>query len=106
MIKVSVFKTSGQYRGFRSEGHAGYAEEGYDIICSAVSVLAVNAVNSIEAFTDDEMDVTADDGLIELRLGDFVSDAAKLLLDSFVLGIQGICDSYGNEYIELVFEEV
>ena len=58
MIKITVYSRQDQYTGFRSEGHAGYAEEGYDIICAAVSVLSVNLVNSIEEFTEDGMDVT------------------------------------------------
>ena len=29
-----------------SKGHAGYAEEGQDIVCAAVSALVINTVNS------------------------------------------------------------
>ena len=36
------------------KGHAGYAEEGYDIICAAVSALTVNTINSIEQFTEED----------------------------------------------------
>ena len=61
MIKITVYSRQDQSTGFRSEGHAGYAEEGYDIICAAVSVLSVNLVNSIEEFTEDGMDVTSGD---------------------------------------------
>ena len=50
-IEIEIQRKNRQYRGFLCEGHAGYAQEGYDIICSAVSVLTVNAVNSIEQFT-------------------------------------------------------
>ena len=32
------------------DGHAGYAEPGKDIICSAVSVLTFNLIKSIESF--------------------------------------------------------
>ena len=53
MITVEIRKSNGEYVGFSSKGHAGYAEEGYDIICAAVSVLTVNTINSIEKFTDD-----------------------------------------------------
>ncbi len=35
------------------EGHAGYADEGEDIICAAVSALALNFFNSVETFTED-----------------------------------------------------
>lgn len=95
------------YRGFQCKGHADYAEEGFDIICAAVSVLTVNAVNSIEAFTDDSFSVKGgDEGLLELVLEGDASEKTGLLLDSMVLGLQEIQNSYGNEYIELKFKEV
>ena len=106
MITVTVFKDSGIYRGFRSQGHAGYAEEGYDIICSAVSVLTVNTVNSIEAFTEDGFSVEADDGFLDFQLEDVPTERTTLLMDSMVLGLQDIQNNYGNEYIKLIFEEV
>ena len=106
MIKITVYSRQDQYTGFRSEGHAGYAEEGYDIICAAVSVLSVNLVNSIEEFTEDGMDVTSGDGLIELRLDVELSQEGQLLMRAYILGIQSVQKTYGNEYIELVFKEV
>ena len=106
MIKITVYRRLNHLTGFRSEGHAGYAEEGYDIICAAVSVLSVNTVNSIEEFTEDEMDVISGDGLIELKLDGSLSEEGQLLMQSFVLGIQSVQETYGNEYIELVFKEV
>ena len=44
MIRVTVKKRNGSYVSFTSKGHAGYAEEGYDIICAAVSVLIINQI--------------------------------------------------------------
>lgn len=107
MITVTVYQHSGKYKGFCCEGHAEYAEEGYDIICAAVSVLTVNAINSIEEFTED--DLTADggaDGYIKLTLDGEVSERTKLLLDSMILGLKQIQQSYGNEYIDITFKEV
>lgn len=103
MIRLSVSRPDGQYRGFVLEGHAGYARKGYDIICSAVSALAVNAVNSIEAFTDDgfEVEQKEDGGYLKLTLTGEPSAACSLLLDSLVLGIQNIQDAYGKNYISI-----
>ena len=43
MISVTVYKDrNNHYTGFRCDGHAGYAELGEDIVCSAVSVLTLN----------------------------------------------------------------
>ncbi len=43
---------------------------------------------------------------MELVLEGTVSEKTSLLLDSMILGLQEIQNSYGNEYIELIFKEV
>ena len=48
MICITVTESDGEYISVESNGHAGYAEEGQDIICAAVSALIVNTVNSVE----------------------------------------------------------
>ena len=40
-----------QFLGFDCLGHAGYAEEGEDIVCAAISALVINTINSLEMFT-------------------------------------------------------
>ena len=109
MIQAVIIKDSlGEYKEIRIDGHAGYAESGQDIICAAVSVLAQNAVNSIETFTDDpfQVEVNEEDGALAVRFQDSVSEKTKLLLDSMVLGLESIEESYGSQYIRIRFEEV
>ncbi len=105
MIKIEIHRERQQYRGFLCSGHAGFGQEGADIICAAVSVLTVNAINSIEQFTEDPFAVRQDDGFLELILESDVSDKTRLLLDSMILGLQEIQKQYGNEYIELIYRE-
>ena len=108
MIRVTVFQDSdGVRQGFRISGHSDYSPDREDILCSAVSALAENCVNSVEAFTDDEPEhlaVNEDEGFLSFRLKT-VSKESRLLLDSLVLGLEGIAESYDN-YIQIEFEEV
>ena len=67
MITITVKKRNGYYLEFVSKGHAGYAEEGQDIVCAAVSVLVINTVNSLETFTDDQFEVQEDDGYVSFH---------------------------------------
>ena len=106
MITITVKKRNGNYLEFVSKGHAGYAEEGQDIVCAAVSVLIINTVNSLEAFTDDKFAAREDHGIVELILEGSVSDKTTLLLDSMILGLRDIQTQYGNEFIRLKIEEV
>lgn len=106
MTAVTIYKRSGQYAGFTVEGHAGYAEEGQDIVCAAVSVLSLNTLNSIEAFTEDRFSGEQKDGYLSCRFPEGLSEKAVLLLDSMVLGLTDIQRSYGKSYIRIVFKEV
>lgn len=103
MITVEIRKSNGEYVGFSSKGHAGYAEEGYDIICAAVSVLTVNTINSIEKFTDDAFKAEAADGMVRWKFTELpLSKEAKLLMDSLVLGLKDIQENYGKKYIKII----
>nr|WP_296011155.1 ribosomal-processing cysteine protease Prp [uncultured Blautia sp.] len=108
MIKVTIYQDSEQsISGFLMQDHAGYAESGSDIVCAAASALAQNAVNSIEQFTDDAFTVDVDElsGRLEVNLEPGYSKETELLLNSLILGLQGIEEEY-MEYIDVIFEEV
>ena len=60
MINITVKKRNGSYLDFLSKGHAGYAEEGQDIVCAAVSALIITTVNSLEKFTDEQIAIYQD----------------------------------------------
>lgn len=103
MITAEIRKSNGEYVGFSCKGHAGYADEGYDIICAAVSVLTVNTMNSIEKFTDDAFKAEAADGMVRWKFTELpLSKESKLLMDSLVLGLEDIQDNYGKKYIKIV----
>ena len=106
MTAVTIYKRSGQYAGFVIEGHAGYGEEGEDIVCAAVSVLSLNTLNSIEAFTEDQFSGEEKDGFLSCSFPEALSEKAVLLLDSMVLGLTDIERSYGKSYIRIAFKEV
>ena len=108
MITVTVYKRSDTCMGFSSIGHAEYAEEGYDIICAAVSALAINFYNSVETFTDDGFEGTAgqDDIQFDFRFTSDISPESQLLMNSLILGLQNIENDYGRSYINIRFKEV
>ena len=110
MIKVTIYRTSRhEYTGFDMSGHAEYADPGKDIVCAAVSALVINAVNSIEHFTDDESSCVSDEesGRISFRFSHIPTHDASLLLDSMILGLEEIEDNNEYEsYIDIIFKEV
>lgn len=102
MITIEIRKSGDQYVGFSSKGHAEYAEEGYDIICAAVSVLTVNTLNAIEKFTEDAFSAEAADGMVRWKFTERpVSEKTALLMDTLVLGLEDIQESYGKKYLKI-----
>ena len=39
MTRITLFRSRSHAIGFEAEGHTGYAEEGSDIVCAAISAL-------------------------------------------------------------------
>lgn len=108
MTTITIFQNHDQVTGFRCIGHSGYAEAGTDIICAGISALVFNTINSIEAFTSARfrLDMEEESGLIDFELDQKADHDTALLIDSMILGLQGIQSDYGNDYIILNFKEV
>ena len=107
MIRVTIYKNEKhQCVGFKAHGHAGFSEEGQDIVCAAVSVLVINTVNSLEAFTDDQFEVQEGDGYVSFHFTAPVTERGTLLMDSLILGLTEIEHSYNNRYLTVKVKEV
>ena len=104
MITVKVIRDKSGICGIESRGHADFAEYGSDIVCAGVSALMINAANSLEQFTEDELKIEeggADGGYLMFRLGSERSAEAELLMKSLILGLRSIEETYGNQYLTL-----
>lgn len=86
--------------GLTIDGHAGYAKSGNDILCAAVSMLAQNLVNSMEALTEDRPECHVWDGHMDIAWKNLSSQGA-LLVDSFFIGICSLAGTYGNDFIRI-----
>ena len=107
MINITVKKRNGSYLDFLSRGHAGYAEEGQDIVCAAVSALIVTTVNSLDEFTEEEIEVREDDGYVSIHFKTNPNtERGKLLMDSLILGLTEIEHSYSKRYLKVKVREV
>lgn len=105
MIRVELYYEQEILQGFKLSGHAGYAEHGEDIVCSAVSILVINTINAIEALTTEKLtlnSVKQDQGIIDCtfpkRKQGSENEQATLLLEAMLLGLRSIEQMYG-EYI-------
>ena len=109
MIKVLVsIDKECDYKSIEFSGHALFANHGNDIVCAAVSILAINTLNSIEIFCEDIISVEEDteNGLLAAEFKNKLSEKAKLLMDSLLLGLDGISKEYGKKYVTILRQEV
>ncbi|MBS7262990.1 MAG: ribosomal-processing cysteine protease Prp [Eubacteriales bacterium] len=98
MITVTIRSAShGEICGFCVRGHAGYASKGQDIVCSAVSVLTINAVNSLTELTSARIEQSVSDGEMQVKVVEGTDDpSVQLILKSMVLGLEAVAEEYGD----------
>ena len=67
MIKVNVKRNDNKVYELVIKGHAGYDVHGKDIVCAAVSSMAITTINNIIAL-DDSIDYEENSGLLIFRV--------------------------------------
>lgn len=109
MIHISVAKEEGFIREFSVEGHAGYDEAGYDIVCAAVSAVVQTAVLGLTDVIGLEPGYSQRDGFIKcvIPAGLTAEDAAAAdtVLRTMLAGLRSIQIGY-KDYISINEREV
>ncbi|MBR6820714.1 MAG: ribosomal-processing cysteine protease Prp [Bacilli bacterium] len=67
MITVNVKRQHNKVYEIVIKGHAGYDEIGKDIVCAAVSSIAITTINGIISL-DESIDYEEDSGLLKIRV--------------------------------------
>ena len=109
MTNITIFRDKNQnVLGFECIGHAGFAGFGQDVVCANISILVQNTINSIQTYTEEGFSCEADEksGDIRFHFSDVPEHDAALLINSMILGLQGIQSSYGKKFLRLQFKEV
>ena len=94
MIKVYTLYCKDTLKGFKIIGHADYDENGKDIICAAVSMLAYATVNSLDRYNY-EVDFSDDGETMELLVKNPSNDS-EVILNTFSTGIRTLTQSYSD----------
>ncbi len=104
MTTVTFHSAHSRLDGFVVEGHSGYAEEGSDIVCAAVSA----AVGLTDCTINEGMGVGAQvkarekDARISLKLPPALNEASDNLCQSLLTGLLVYLQAMGEEYPENV----
>ena len=106
MIKAVFYTRDERYIGFTVKGHAGFAAAGKDIVCSAVSALVLNTINSIDELTEDKYILDTCEGVMKFRLIKPFSRESENFVKALRIGLCNIYAEYGDAYIKIFFKEV
>ena len=110
MIRITIYMNEHHgYTGFDVSGHAEFSDPGKDVVCAAVSMLVINTMNALEAYTEDETSHVSDEeeGTIEFRFRRRPSHDADLLVNTMILGLESLEENSEYEpYIDIIFKEV
>ncbi|MBE7039217.1 MAG: ribosomal-processing cysteine protease Prp [Ruminococcaceae bacterium] len=106
MIKVTIFyQKKNSVSGFKIEGHSGYSEKGSDIVCSAVTTVAMTVVNGLTDVVGIRTKAKVCDGFLECifpkKLSAEQEYGAKVLTDSMYLTLKNIEQQY-KDYIVII----
>ena len=106
-----TFRTEGdRITGFDSQGHSGYAEEGADIVCAAIT----SAIRLVDATINDVLGLAASvkvresDASISFRLPGGLRETAESTCQSLMTGLMVYFAELHDEYpenIEVLEEE-
>lgn len=100
MITVKVTRNGqGMITGYKVSGHADYAEEGQDIICSAISALTQAPLIGLERHLKlhPTYEVNQEQGLLKVALNSAPNDLTEAILETMLLGVASIakqCPKY------------
>ena len=93
MIRANFFKSQGVLTGFSISGHAGYAESGYDIVCSAVSSAVQLSANLITDGFHCNADVSAEGDTFVCRT-ESADENTAIVLDMLKTHLEFISEDF------------
>jgi len=107
---IFLYDDNGVLYKFIAYGNTNYKEYGEDIIAAALSTLSINTINSLLELTDIDVKYLSKEvngkPFLECYIEEFQNAKQKedfdLLVESFRLGAEGIEDSYGSQYLEVI----
>jgi uncharacterized protein len=110
MINVNVVRDKeGFIWQFSVKGHAGFEKSGKDIVCSAVSVTAYNAVGALSELVGLKNFYSEKNGfmlcIIPENINTDLKSTVKIILETTVIGFKQIELSY-RKYVSVLDEEV
>ncbi len=106
MTEVNFYTAkNGDLLGFHVFGHSGYAEEGEDIVCAAVSSAVYMVMNTVTDVMHIDAEVSVDDGDAVFRILSKYAAACRDILQGLKLHLLSLEEQY-SDFIIVKYTEV
>ena len=106
MTEVDFYTAkNGELLGFHVHGHSGYAEEGEDIVCAAVSSAVYMVINTVTDVMHIDADVEVEDGDAVFRILSKYAAACRDILQGLKLHMLSLEEQYSN-FVIVKYTEV
>ncbi len=109
MVEVNISRDKkGRIVQFGGSGHSGYAKEGKDIVCAAVSTLLQTALVGLKDYLGLKVAVRRKKGWLQVETGEINGSKQKVadaILETMVLGLRYIERDYTG-YLEVKESEL
>lgn len=107
MIRITFYKRKDDIQEINLTGHAGFADNGYDIVCAAVSSQVISIENSLQHLLGIEVETEVNEvegGYLHLALPAHLPKEAKqeaqLLLRHLEFALEVLAENY-PEFIQI-----
>ncbi len=97
MTKIFLFKKKDHIFACQVKGHSGYAENGNDIVCAAVSTAVQMALVGLDEVLHLKLEQKTSDGFLSFKiLEGFEDERAQVLLSAMEKTLQKLAMEYGK----------
>ena len=107
MTTLIVRRKGTSIQGLSLSGHSGFAPNGSDIVCAAISTLITVCANALESVADVRAEIRQDEenAVIELMLPEALAEKAmydaQIILRTVVQGFEDIGKEY-PKYLKII----
>ena len=103
MTKITIFKKDGKIWSYQIKGHSNYAEQGKDIVCSAISTASQMTLLGLKEVLNVKLESNIQDGYMQVKvLENFEDKSVQVLFDT----LEKTFEHFAKEYAKFVKMEV
>ncbi|MDO5707408.1 MAG: ribosomal-processing cysteine protease Prp [Andreesenia angusta] len=112
MTEIKIVKNDGYIVSYTISGHTGYGEEGYDILCSAISFISqtvILSLNEVCKIKSEDINFKIEDGYLGVCLNFDLPkekmECSEIVMNTMLTGFKSLLEGY-PDHITLNIEEV